>query len=164
MSGTLYWDAVYILHKTFSSMFAYKNLAIWPKLCWKPGGQQIWIFKALTFFRFPEAPLRPEARGICHSCHMDNPALLLRSEDRFGDFGEHWTESKARTCKGVRVSRRIRYEAPPTLLYLATRCTGEGEHRVCFDHHHRCSVMNVVRRMLSVSWINVGFLDSSQST
>ena len=26
--------------------------------------------------RLSEAPLRPEARGICHSCHMDNPALL----------------------------------------------------------------------------------------
>jgi len=25
----------------------------------------------------PEAPLRPEARGICHICHMVNPALLL---------------------------------------------------------------------------------------
>jgi len=23
----------------------------------------------------PEAPLRPEARGICHICHMVNPAL-----------------------------------------------------------------------------------------
>jgi len=23
----------------------------------------------------PEAPLRPEARGICHICHMENPAL-----------------------------------------------------------------------------------------
>jgi len=25
----------------------------------------------------PEAPLRPEARGICHVCHMVNPALLV---------------------------------------------------------------------------------------
>ena len=25
--------------------------------------------------RLPEAPLRPEARGICHICHMVNPAL-----------------------------------------------------------------------------------------
>jgi len=25
----------------------------------------------------PEAPLRPEARGICHICHMVSPALLL---------------------------------------------------------------------------------------
>jgi len=24
-----------------------------------------------------EAPLRAEARGICHSCHMDNPALQV---------------------------------------------------------------------------------------
>jgi len=23
----------------------------------------------------PEAPLRPEARGICHICHMVNPTL-----------------------------------------------------------------------------------------
>ena len=23
----------------------------------------------------PEAPLRPEARGVCHICHMFNPAL-----------------------------------------------------------------------------------------
>jgi len=28
----------------------------------------------------PEAPLRPEARGICHICHMVNPALDLASE------------------------------------------------------------------------------------
>jgi len=25
----------------------------------------------------PEAPLRPEARGICHICHMVNPALIV---------------------------------------------------------------------------------------
>jgi len=24
-----------------------------------------------------EAPLRPEARGICHICHMVNPALVI---------------------------------------------------------------------------------------
>jgi len=24
----------------------------------------------------PEAPLKPEARGICHICHMVNPALV----------------------------------------------------------------------------------------
>jgi len=29
----------------------------------------------LKFFSLlPEAPLRPEARGICHICHMVNPA------------------------------------------------------------------------------------------
>jgi len=27
------------------------------------------------FSLLPEAPLRPEARGICHICHMVNPAL-----------------------------------------------------------------------------------------
>jgi len=27
--------------------------------------------------RLPEAPLRPEARGICHICHMVNPALSV---------------------------------------------------------------------------------------
>jgi len=27
------------------------------------------------FSPLPEAPLRPEARGICHICHMVNPAL-----------------------------------------------------------------------------------------
>ena len=27
----------------------------------------------------PEAPLRPEARGICHICHMVNPTLVKRS-------------------------------------------------------------------------------------
>ena len=26
-------------------------------------------------FLLPEAPLRPEVRGICHICHMVNPAL-----------------------------------------------------------------------------------------
>jgi len=29
------------------------------------------------FSLLPEAPLRPESRGICHICHMVNPALLL---------------------------------------------------------------------------------------
>jgi len=29
------------------------------------------------FSLLPEAPLRPEARGICHNCHMVNPALLV---------------------------------------------------------------------------------------
>jgi len=52
---------VYLTHNLF--------LHAWPR------GQHLWIFNALTFFRFPEAPLRPEARGICHSCHMANPAL-----------------------------------------------------------------------------------------
>ena len=28
------------------------------------------------FYLLPEAPLRPEARGICHICHMVNPALV----------------------------------------------------------------------------------------
>ena len=32
------------------------------------------------FSLLPEAPLRPEARGICHICHMVNPALDLASE------------------------------------------------------------------------------------
>jgi len=27
------------------------------------------------FSLLPEAPLRPKARGICHICHMVNPAL-----------------------------------------------------------------------------------------
>jgi len=30
------------------------------------------------FSLLPEAPLRPEARGICHICHMVNPALSIR--------------------------------------------------------------------------------------
>ena len=28
-----------------------------------------------NFFSTSEGPLRPEARGICHICHMVNPAL-----------------------------------------------------------------------------------------
>jgi len=39
--------------------------------------------KPWQFFRFPEAPLRPEARGICHSCHMDNPALFSTVQGRW---------------------------------------------------------------------------------
>ena len=31
-----------------------------------------------NFSLLPEAPLRPEARGICHICHIVNPALLVR--------------------------------------------------------------------------------------
>ena len=30
------------------------------------------------FSLLPEAPLRPEARGICHICHMVNPALVFQ--------------------------------------------------------------------------------------
>ena len=30
----------------------------------------------IKFSLLPEAPLRPEARGICHICHMVNPALI----------------------------------------------------------------------------------------
>jgi len=30
-----------------------------------------------NFSVLPEALLRPEPRGICHICHMVNPALLL---------------------------------------------------------------------------------------
>jgi len=29
------------------------------------------------FSLLPETPLRPEARGICHICHVVNPALIL---------------------------------------------------------------------------------------
>jgi len=32
-------------------------------------------FRAEKFSLHLEAPLRPEARGICHICHMVNPAL-----------------------------------------------------------------------------------------
>jgi len=33
------------------------------------------------FSLLPEAPLRPEARGICHICHMVNPALIGGGRD-----------------------------------------------------------------------------------
>ena len=33
------------------------------------------------FSLLPEAPLRPEARGICHICHMVNPALIGGGQD-----------------------------------------------------------------------------------
>jgi len=29
-----------------------------------------------NFFSTSGGPLRPEARGICHTCHMVNPALV----------------------------------------------------------------------------------------
>jgi len=32
----------------------------------------------------PEAPLRPEARGICHICHIVNPALAIAPPPRYG--------------------------------------------------------------------------------
>ena len=31
------------------------------------------------FSLLPEAPLMPEARGVCHICHIVNPALCMRS-------------------------------------------------------------------------------------
>jgi len=34
------------------------------------------------FSLLPEAPLRPEARGICHIGHMVNPALGGRKDER----------------------------------------------------------------------------------
>ena len=34
------------------------------------------------FSLLPEAPLRPEARGICHICHMVDPALVPVSKLR----------------------------------------------------------------------------------
>ena len=33
------------------------------------------------FSLLPEAPLRPEARGICHICHMVNPALPVKERE-----------------------------------------------------------------------------------
>jgi len=38
------------------------------------------------FSLLPESALRPEARGICHICHMVNPALGVNGEcvDRLG--------------------------------------------------------------------------------
>ena len=50
-----------------------------------------------NFFLFPEAPLRTEARGICHSCHMDNPALNVgthRSNVKWSHFTD-WSNSQA---------------------------------------------------------------------
>ena len=42
-----------------------------------------------NFPLLPEAPLRPEARGICHTCHMVNPALekLQRLFHALADLG-----------------------------------------------------------------------------
>jgi len=36
------------------------------------------------FSVLPEAPLRPEARGICHICHMVNPALPVKEREKWG--------------------------------------------------------------------------------
>jgi len=36
----------------------------------------------------PEAPLRPEARGICHICHTVNPALVGKCGGPFRDMSE----------------------------------------------------------------------------
>ena len=33
------------------------------------------------FSLLPEAPLGPEARGICRICHMVNPELILHNEN-----------------------------------------------------------------------------------
>jgi len=34
-----------------------------------------------NFSLLPEVPLRPEARAICHICHMVNPALVTDFSD-----------------------------------------------------------------------------------
>jgi len=43
------------------------------------------------FSLLPEAPLRTEARGICHIWHMVNPALVVDILDVVTDtnFGDH---------------------------------------------------------------------------
>jgi len=38
-------------------------------------------WKNFLYFR---RPLRPEARGICHICHMVNPALLISRAEGCG--------------------------------------------------------------------------------
>jgi len=44
------------------------------------------------FSLLPEAPLRPEARGICHICHMVNPALTghLQKYRNLQDLQDRW--------------------------------------------------------------------------
>jgi len=55
------------------------------KLC-----QVIWLLTGWkNFFYTSGGPLRPEARGICHICHMVNPALfkLRMSATLLNDYG-----------------------------------------------------------------------------
>jgi len=42
------------------------------------------------FSLLPEAALRPEARGICHICHMVNPALCKRLQACIAADGGHF--------------------------------------------------------------------------
>ena len=62
----------------------------------------------------PEAPLRPEARGICHICHMVNPALMasvrfgtsLCERKNFGLFGVKLAVFCAAESKWFRMKRK----------------------------------------------------------
>ena len=42
------------------------------------------------FSLLPEAPLRPEARGICHICHTVNPASRAWSSASLGSILNSW--------------------------------------------------------------------------
>jgi len=51
------------------------------------------------FSLLPEAPLRPEARGICHICHMVNPALQrYHIDDDSGVATASSSESGSMSC------------------------------------------------------------------
>ena len=51
------------------------------------------------FSLLPEAPLRPEARGICHICHMVNPALeRYHIDDDSGVATASSSESGSMSC------------------------------------------------------------------
>jgi len=47
-----------------------------------------------NFFSTSGGPLRPEARGICHICHMVNPTLVKRSRVNGVTQTAQWTRVK----------------------------------------------------------------------
>jgi len=58
------------------------------------------------FSLLPEAPLRPEARGICHICHMVDPALVPVSKLRVRrkvavSWKKQWRIQGIRWARGI---------------------------------------------------------------
>jgi len=71
-SGTASHSSRHDMLAIISSRYQYGPfLFLLQKLC-----QITWLLTGWKFFSTSGGPLRPEARGICHICHMVNPALV----------------------------------------------------------------------------------------
>ena len=86
----------------------------------------------MSIFSTSGGPLRPEARGICHICHMVNPALRAMLCIRGTSHGPVSVSVCLSVCPSVtsrsstktakqRITQTIQHDSPGTLVFCCQR-------------------------------------------